>query len=421
MPSRAYHPPFHAGFVQEAIIPIAEYIKEGEEEPVATPIIGRDKCLDFCFVADSMKPSIVSEFMTGGVPHWLCNVLKPYSEILHVLTIRSDHQWAPTPSFYDQAAGAGVCRVAGEVLRYAAKFGKTGCWGWNSSPFYYVIDGFSCFASIPSLWHPQTWVMGDVPMYLDKPLAFSRWSPMSAMTPVQRRALVENDYGIQFCKTLYYRLTKAKFAHHFPLRINDRVPDTEPYFTPRGITIELSDTIGAMLRDPGFFTDVVQPLDRLIYDLMADIHEAMFEMEFARRIEIMQGANSCSLPDDKVAVLTSIAPIRSLSEASRRFNEAQIDDRLLAVLWPWALNLANKEGANTERLIQGPAYSVVFAENFGSGKTYLTIMPGFPQGNGGVVEALGILLSRPNYKMSLEEMRARSARLYPLTDILQYI
>jgi len=240
-----YHPPLHAGFVQEAIIPVAEFVKEGADEPIPTPMVGRGECLDFKYVAEAMAPSVIAELNLGGAPHYLCNVLKPYSETVHILTIRSDRKWAPSPIFYDPEVGAGVCHVAGEVLRYASQFGRTACWGWNSSPFYYIKDGYGCFASIPSLWHPQTWIMGDVPMYLDKPLTYSRWSPISAMSPIQRRALVENDYGILFCKALNYRLSKAKFAQHFPFRINDRTDETAPYFTPRGVTIELNDTIGA--------------------------------------------------------------------------------------------------------------------------------------------------------------------------------
>lgn len=243
--SRVYHPPLHAGFVQEAIIPVAEFVKEGADEPIPTPMVGRGECLDFKYVAEAMAPSVIAELNLGGAPHYLCNVLKPYSETVHILTIRSDRKWAPSPIFYDPEVGAGVCHVAGEVLRYASQFGRTACWGWNSSPFYYIKDGYGCFASIPSLWHPQTWIMGDVPMYLDKPLTYSRWSPISAMSPIQRRALVENDYGILFCKALNYRLSKAKFAQHFPFRINDRTDETAPYFTPRGVTIELNDTIGA--------------------------------------------------------------------------------------------------------------------------------------------------------------------------------
>lgn len=93
---------------------------------------------------------------------------------------------------------------------------------------------------------------------------------------------------------------------------------------------------------------------------------------------------------------------------------------LLKAIWEPILNRCKEQGNSADWWRKGFAYALIFSGPAKGNRGFLRIMPGVLVGPGGVVEAEGYLIRRPeDRKFSAEEIQDKSEELQGFTEGLK--
>ncbi|MBW1839999.1 MAG: hypothetical protein JRI49_08690, partial [Deltaproteobacteria bacterium] len=107
-------------------------------------------------------------------------------------------------------------------------------------------------------------------------------------------------------------------------------------------------------------------------------------------------------------------------EIQREIQNKGYPSSLLQAIKASVENRCSERGDRTNWWRKGFGYSLVFSASVGSESTVLRVMPGVFVGPGGVVEAQGIILQRPqNKQLNEHENKKKSRVLWELAEELE--
>ena len=111
--------------------------------------------------------------------------------------------------------------------------------------------------------------------------------------------------------------------------------------------------------------------------------------------------------------------LRPLPDIRNRYDERGYPESLFNLMYDAVKKRAEGNGSPYERWRKGFAYSLVFSGKKDDNHTILRILPGLYIGPGGVVEAQGVMLKRPEDRnISLKKMKEKSIRLWELAECI---
>jgi hypothetical protein len=118
--------------------------------------------------------------------------------------------------------------------------------------------------------------------------------------------------------------------------------------------------------------------------------------------------------------LRAVPALRPIEEISSVFREREYPETLLEAILDPILNRCSQKGNHLNWWRKGFGYALVLSGPSNGNSGEIRIMPGVFVGPGGVVEAQGIVLQRPEDKQVPEsEIKERSSILWQLAETLK--
>lgn len=374
-------------------VPLCPLWVPGEDQPRMTKRQRPADALNLPGLSAALRPSGVG-FLPVNESRWAVTaVLSPYSADLHVMVIETSPQlYRPGPERVPDVEGDGVVKLwtaIVENMRSRSPDANVNL-GYNWSPRAWgEPEERTGFASIPTKWHAQIWTWPTKPC---EPHA--RWADASAINAMERRLILENDYGVPLG-----RLISERILAHWP----DKASTFRRIFqagTPvadcRGAIFQSKQPLAEILRTPGLFVEVLKPLAQLLNTLFKDLTQIMTDMPCDAIDTLLASLETDRTPDlpAMLEILRRRPTMRPAAQIRTALQQHGYPEELMSVLCEPIRLRCHEEGDSLTWWRKGFGYALAFCDSPANG-TVLRIMPGLFLGVGGVVEALGVALRRP--------------------------
>jgi len=349
------------------------------------------------------------------------SVFSPYSSDLHVMVMEtSPDRYLPSPPWLDPREGEALLPIWAAILQFlgdrpdAAKL----CFGYNWSPRAWgTPEERGGFQSLPTKWHPMLWSWPSFPK-AGEASKFADWVEVSSLPSALRRVMVENDYAIPFGRLLRARINIALSE------MNGRQPylDGSSWSVDgKGLHVDLAaGSLQDVLRREGFFADFLLPIATAIEATAKELTEVMTSMRFDDYDKILLRIEKGPLQQPELDQLRSVPEVVPLREVSEMWSDRGLPSELLDTLRPAVERRIQEVGPAADWWRKGFGYALVLVEDRELESVTLRVMPGVYVGPGGVVEAQGILLRRPeDQRLGTDELRLKSRALWQLAGSLE--
>jgi hypothetical protein len=175
----------------------------------------------------------------------------------------------------------------------------------------------------------------------------------------------------------------------------------------RGIYVRLDESVVNILRRPGLFGQVLKPLAILLEQITRELTETLTTINCGQIERIL--AKRC--PRD-LKILRADPVMRDEKYIRKVFKQRNYPAGLLEAILPAVSNRYLHEGDSFDWWRKGFAYALVFYGPAKGESGELRIMPGVYIGPGGVVEAEGFIIRRPEDRQFSDlEIRRKSEDL----------
>lgn len=406
--------------VPQLTIPLSPYLQPGEERPRTSKRIRPKDALDLESLVKEIMPSAIATFAVGDKPWSVVSAVSPYSPDVHVMVIETSvDRYLPGPEWVQDEEGDNLMKLWAAVLDFIAarEVNTTIHAGYNWSPRAWgEEEERNGFQSIPTKWHTMLWGWPPFPDQ-EQPTRYAKWVDTASLAAEERRLLGDNNYAEPFGHLMRSSLEECfpegtQFSKLFPHR-NWKVDG-------RGLYSAFSGSLLEMLRTQGFFSQVLKPLAAVLEQIARELTEAMTTLNCSDIDEILLKTESGPLSDQDLRVLRAPPSARSLEEVTGLFQQRGYPESILKATFDPVENRCNEEGDRSMWWRKGFGYAMVFSSPVGGDSAEVRITPGIFIGPGGVVEAQGVVLRRPeDERFSDNELREKSGVLWRLADSLK--
>jgi len=384
-------------------IPLFPYLAKGRRTPQKTKRIRPQDALNLKTMLKEMKKGEVAAFNIAGKPWSLVSVFSSYSPDVHVMLLEtSPDRYLPGPERIAEREGERLMKLWAAMLDLIAKRKNISSIhvGYNWSPRSWGIEEEKTgFQSLPTKFHPHLWGWPA----LDKNV-FAEKVLTSSLLPQERRLLGQNDYARPFGELIKKRIEKNKI---FPLH-NWRIDS-------RGIYIRFNKSVIDIVGEPGFFAKVLKPLAVLMEKITRELTETLTTIRCKEIDGILAKNRSKNLKK-----LRADPVMRDEKYIRKVFKQRGYPKGLLEAILPAVLKRCRREGDSFNWWRKCFAYALVFNGPAKGSRCELRIMPGVYIGPGGVVEAEGFIIRRPEDRQFSDiEIRRKSEDLRTLAKELK--
>lgn len=377
--------------VVKLTLPFFPFIQPGETRPRKSVRVRPRDALDLEHLMEAMSPSLLATVRISGKPWSVISVYSPYSPDIHVMLMESStDRYLPGPEWTPDDEGDGLMRLWTIILEFLARREENATIhaGYNWSPRSWGLEEEKTgFQSVPTKWHPMLW---GWPPFAEEGGTGFEWIDAATLSEAERRILGENDYAEPFGAWIKERLensfsTGPEFRELFPAG-NWRIDG-------RGIEVRLEGSVLDVLGKPGFFRRILGPLSRGLEGIMRDLTEALTSIDCRRMDAVLRNVERGELVD--LDTLRAAPSMRGEDEIRDLFADKGIPPSLLELVLDPLRRRCREEGDPYSRWRKGFGYSLVFGGSSRGRSGTLRIMPGIYIGPGGVVEAEGVVIERP--------------------------
>ncbi len=401
--------------ILQLTLPLSPYLKPGEKSISRTKRIRPADSLDLRYMLNILKKNEVAQVIIQGKPWSVVSVYSPYSPDIHVMVMESStDRYLPSPEYCFDAEGETLMRLWDTVLEFTGKrkVNKTIHAGFNWSPRSWgKEEEKGGFQSIPTKWHTMIWAWPDFPEQSEK-TEYSQWVSADTLTLSQRRIFGYNNYALLMGKALRDRCfsyfdSKKRFKEIFGTQ--DWNVDN------RGLFLDFDVSIRKLFTSKGFFPEVLKPLSFMLDQFMRELTHTFTTLNCVYIDRILKNVEKGVLNSESIKQLRALPEVRTVKEIKKIFAVHKLPQSLLSVLLFAVNNRCKTHGTPEKWWRKGFAYAMVFSSPCNQEKGRLRIMPGVYIGPGGVVEAKGIDLKRPEERtISMEEIQKKSRILWDL-------
>jgi len=389
-------------------IPLSPLIREGETEPVKSTRIRQEDAIDLKNVAEAMAPSVLRTFEICGNPWSVISVFSPYSPDIHVMLMEtSKNRYLPGPETVPDEEGDLLMKLLAKIIEFIAGREENATFyaGYNWSPRSWGdAEERTGFQSIPTKWHPMLWGWPSLPNSTGLDTKHAKAVPFDQLSSQDRRMLGDNDYGIPFGR-FFIKMIEGVFAKNAEFQA--LFPFDNWQANGLGASIPFKFSVPSVFNKPNFFSSILKPMAVALNRAFIDLTEALTTINCeAVDIELRKIADGKPL---NVDLLRETPKMRRKSEVRKLFHEKGLPDTLLEVLLDPVHNRCSETGDPSTWWRKGFGYSLAFSGPSTEDCGELRIMPGIYTGPGGVVEANGVLIRRPeDRQIDLLEAREKS-------------
>jgi len=348
--------------------------------------IGQEESLNYELIRESLLTNAIGKLPVPQGEWYAIAVLSPYSEDFHVMMVDLSPKYKPDPTHVKDEEGTNLMRFWAETVAFQKRLPETQSVnvGWNWSPRHLNLAQRG-FQSIITKWHPQFWNFNDL----------NHLVPISSLDETTKRGIEGNKFNELFGRFVLEAMHSSRILGS---EINKFI-SSEGKTDNRGVEFSLRKNLVETFGTSNFFEDFLKKFATYLSEMALDftwatttsdgsLDEALIGIEFET------GKNGMK---DILA-----ENLRLLSLEERRHRLLSLEDKYSPYVLKRLLLLDNylKEKANVPSRLwfrKGFAYALVFSEDLASNRSVMRIMPGvFQEDRGGVVEALGVALTRNN-------------------------
>lgn len=293
-------------------------------------------------------------------------------------------KYKPDPTYVEGQEGDDLMKFWADTVNFQKRIpgSKAVNIGWNWSPRHLSLEQRG-FQSLLTKWHPQFWNFEDL----------TNLVPLSSLDEVTRRGIEGNKFNELFGRLVLASIHNPIF---FGTRVSDFI-DLNGRADARGIEFTLKNGLAETFQSHKFYEDFLERFAKYLGNMALDFTHATTAIESERdegllKMEFETGTNGV------FDILQEPPRLLSLSERRQRISNllGKYEPSFARRLMLLSPHLQEREVVpKTLWFRKGFAYALVFSEDLESGKSIMRIMPGvFAEDRGGVVEALGIALTR---------------------------
>lgn len=400
-------------------IPLFPYLQPGRKRILPTKRIRPADSLNLKKMIKEIKKSTVSILDINGKPWSVVSVYSAYSPDVHVMLVEtSPNRYLPGPEKVPDIEGDQLMPACRAILEFIAqrKINNSIHIGYNWSPRAWgENEEKTGFQSLPTKWHPHIWGWPS----LDNPKSINqkyvKLVQSKSLSIPEQRLLGYNDYGKPFGMLIRNELRKI-------FRKDSLLFEIFPYkkwlIDGRGIYAVSNIHLVNVLKNKEFFSSALKPLALLLEHLTIDLTQILTNMKYKDIDRIL--VKTEKRPPENWKQLRERPVMHSKDYIISQFKKRGYPLSLLNAIYEPVQNRCNEEGNPENWWRKGFGYALVLSGDLKGFSSKIRIMPAVFVGPGGVVEAQGVILRRPEDKqLSKIIIREKSKALWHLSEYLK--
>ena len=390
------------------------FIHKGETMPRPSKRVRPEDALDLKYLVDELHKNALGTVRFDSSCWSVVTVLSPYSPNFHVMVIETNtNRYVPGPDWLPDTEGEALMALWAVVLDFIAQNtgSETVHVGYNWSPRAWGEEEERTGGqSVPTKWHLHLWGWPNLSLESE----YVKWVEVDC--PKTKRLLGENEYVKPLAQLIQARLQQEAVAH--PAMGN--ILDQEWSIDERGLRISFPGSSEQMLQDaPEFFSRVLKPIGAELTAIATELTEIMTSISCHDLDEILLQTESGPLGKNDIAFLRSRPRMRSKEYITRMFDIRSYPNGLYEALYQPIFNRCEHTGDPADWWRKGFSYAWVLSCDLQKQITELRITPYLYVGDGGVVEARGVELNRPDAPLSIATCKEKSKMYYDLDTVLR--
>ena len=406
--------------IPQLTIPLSPLLQPGETTPRQSKRMRPEDALDLRSAMMELEKSRIFSFGDQEKSWSVVAVYSPYSPDVHVMVIETHvHRYLPGPEWISDSEGNALMDIWTSILEFVAEREESDTIyvGYNWSPRAWGKEEEKTgLQSIPTKWHAMIWVWPPFPKSNEKS-QYAEWIEFQSLSPNIQRLMGKNTYAVSFCQLILQRLESA-----FPegSQFVELFPPEDWRNDERSIYVDFDGSVLDILRTQEFFSQVLKPMAIVMEGLMRELTEAFTDLDCRFMDRILLKTEQGPLDKEDLQKLREPPKLRSMDEIRTRFEESKLPECLLEDLLAPVRNRCLEVGDPADWWRKGFGYALVLSGSAKEKIGKLRIMPGVYVGPGGVVEAQGVVLRRPEHRsLSQSEIEKKSRALWQLAKKLK--
>lgn len=400
-------------------VPLFPYIKPDQQEPISTKRLRPLDSLDLKFLVRQVEACRITTLDLAKNPWSVISVFSPYSSDMHVMLLETGpDRYLPSPQRVPDGEGEEIIKLWLRIATYLRKRSTRNriFIGYNWSPRSWGDEEEKTgFQSIPTKWHPMLWSWPEFPPPGQNADSVS-WMATEQLNPTLRRILgVDSDHSILLdtIKEWLAPVITRTVSQCFAIKEIKRELST--------VSLIIGRRLEDLLESFCFFSKLLKPLAEKLNELMITLTECFTDMDCSQIDALIERA--VEDPSDKLTLdrLRKPPHVKDKDIISSSLQEHGLPVDLFDVLYKPIRSRCLQEGEAHCWWRKGFGYALVIGDGIDDQScSHIKIMPGTYVGPGGVVEAQGVVLQRPeNRSMSIKRIRTKSAELHALQKYLE--
>jgi hypothetical protein len=395
--------------VKVLTIPLFPYLQPRLEKPQLTKRIRPADSLNLKKMIKEINKSAIITLDIKGKPWSVVSVYSSYSPDVHIMLLEtSSNRYIPSPERVSDSEGDSLMAVWNTILDFIAarKTNVSIHAGFNWSPRSWGQEEEKTgFQSLPTKWHPHIWGWPSLNKSIKSKL----------LMPYEKRLLGDNDYSKPFGRLIGNEIKKnfrkdSLLFNLFPYK-NWRIDG-------RGIYAASDTPLLNILKRPKFFSRVLKPLAALLEHLTTDLTEILTKIKCKEMDKLLLETEKGMPKNWKT--LRNQPIMQPENRIKEQFKKRGYPESLLNVVLGPVQNRCEEKGDSRNWWRKGFGYALVLRDSSSGKGGEIRIMPGIYIGPGGIVEAQGIILKRPeNRQYSNKAIREKSEILRQLAENLK--
>ncbi|MGB8227051.1 MAG: hypothetical protein WCE45_09370 [Sedimentisphaerales bacterium] len=402
--------------VKVLTIPLFPYLKPGRKKLQPTKRIRPVDSLNLKKMIKEIDKSAITTLDIDGKPWSVVSVYSSYSPDIHVMLVEtSSNRYLAGPERVPDSEGNSLMAVWAAILEFIAarKTNVSIHAGYNWSPRSWGQEEEKTgFQSLPTKWHPHIWGWPSLNTNKSTKQKYVKSVKSKLLMTYEKRLLGDNDYSEPFGKLIYKKILKTFKKDSLLFKL---FPYKNWLIDGRGIYAASNFPLLNILKHPKFFSRVLKPLAVLLEQLTGDLTEILTDIK-CKEIDKTLIETEKGIPKNW-KMLRDRPIMQSADYIRRQFKKRGYPESFLdAVLGP-VKNRCDEKGNPCNWWRKGFGYALVLRDYVPGKCGEIRIMPAVYVGPGGVVEAQGIILKRPeNRQLSDKEIRSKSKLLWQLAQ-----
>ncbi len=400
-------------------VPLFPYIKPNQQEPVRPKRLRPEDSLNLKLLVSELEACRITTLDLDKNPWSLISVFSPYSSEIHVMLMEtSTDRYLPSPEWLPDQEGEKIVGLWLQIAAYLRKQPQTNriSIGYNWSPRSWGPEEEKTgFQSIPTKWHPMLWNWPQFPRAGQNSDAVS-WMATEQLSPALRRILGTDNAQAVLLEAIMEKLAPVLDASACEIYALKAIAKEQAT-----VSIMVAKELEDLLASCCFFSRLIKPMAQKLNELMVALSESFTDMDCGQ-IDALIECTVKARPDKKALDILRKPPRLKQRDEVRACLKAQglpvtLADSLYEPIR--ARCLLDGQSGNWWR--KGFGYALVIGDSVQAEHcSTIKIMPGVYVGQGGVVEAQGVILQRPEDRsIPVARMRDKSMQLQTLKQFLE--